>query len=69
MPVTCHQCGQPIDILYHPTARTTLHFHGRCYSEFQDDQARLAQMDHQQEEETPSPRHNTAPDGPTMDFQ
>ena len=39
MPVDCYQCGQPIDILLVPTGVPTAHFHGRCYSQFQQDQA------------------------------
>lgn len=67
MPVPCHQCGQPIDILYRATARPTLHFHGRCYSDFQADQGRMVDMDQQYEDQPPHPEHDTAADGPRMD--
>ena len=37
MPVDCHQCGEPIEITTPPHHPSTLHFHGRCYSQFLDD--------------------------------
>ena len=62
MPVPCHQCGQPIDILHRPTARPTLHFHGRCYSEFQAAQDKPATADQHPEEEPPYPGRHTDED-------
>ena len=37
MPVDCHQCGEPIYMMTIPHHPSTLHFHGRCYSQFLED--------------------------------
>ena len=45
MPVNCHQCGEPIDMLAPTLHGQMLHFHARCYTEFQEEQQQYQAQD------------------------